>query len=220
MVLAKAAVFPHGPRVRSLEALVFLLGGAAACSCTTSPPSASARLDPGTATLNGTFTFMPSDTSASASTSQVDPQHVSVRVTTLRGIDTCASAHVSEGAGAASVFEVVVAMEAASGGALMAPGMYRLGDGWQASFRRSDAACAASEEGAATSGELQIDSADTSVRGVADVTFPTGRVIAVFDASFCQPATNVSGGGCKTFPLCPVTLGSDRKAAPAEMCVE
>ncbi len=203
--------------VRAPTTIVLFLG-VAACSSTASAPKGG--LTPGTATVDGTFTFMPAHYSASAAASQVDPQHVSILVASLRGTDSCAAVQMSAGANVAGVFQVVMAIESSDAKMVVAPGTYSLGNGWQASYRLTDQGCAAADQGAATKGSLEIDSVDTSIHGIADMTFPMGRVIATFDAPFCQAASGVGGGSaCASFPLCPAGQGPDVNPTPTETCI-
>ncbi len=125
---------------------------------------------------------------------------------------------MSAGAGVANVFQVVVTLAPSGPRRIIAPGTYNLGDGWQASYRLADVNCATAEEGTATKGSLAIDGVDTSIHGTADMTFPTGRAIAAFDAPFCESSTVTSAGtACATFPECPLGQGTK---APTETCNE
>jgi hypothetical protein len=200
-------------------ALVLLLGGAAACSSSTSAPSGG--LTPGTATFDGTLTFMPAHYSASAAANQADPNHVSIVVTSLMGTDSCATVQMSTGASVANVFQVVVAIDSSNANTIIDPGTYNLGDRWQAGYKLTDVKCAAAGQETATTGSLEIDSVDTSIHGVADMTFPTGRFIVTFDAPLCETATGTgAGSACASFPLCRAGQGTDLKPAPTETCIQ
>jgi hypothetical protein len=172
----------------------------------------------GTATVNGTLTLMPAFYTASAAATQVDQQHVGLIVTSLRGTDSCAAVQTSADANVASVFQVVVALDSSDARTVMAPGTYSLGDGWQASYQWTDQACVAARQ-EATTGTLEIDTVGTSVQGIADMTFPSGRVIVRFDAPFCQLAVG-GGSPCASFPPCPQGEGTDLNPAPTETCIQ
>jgi hypothetical protein len=206
------------PRTATLL-LLGLLGCAAACS--SSPSAASGGLTTGTANLNSTFTFVPAVSYASAAASPVDGSHTSVVVTSLRGPDSCTAVQMSTGAGVASVFQLVVTIDSSGASQVVAPGTYTLGHGWQATYRLADATCASADEGAAIKGSLEIDRVDTSIHGIADVTFPTGRAIATFDAPLCASSVVPSGGGaCAQVPLCPAGYGTDLDPVSTSMCTD
>jgi hypothetical protein len=212
--LAKASILAQALSVRSARILLFLSCGAVACSSSTDP---AARLTAGTAIVTGTFAFVPSRYSASAATSQADPDHMRLVVTSLNGIDSCATIQMSAGAGA-NIFQVLVTLDATGPQAQIAEGIHTLGDGWQASYRFADVSCAAASEGAAIAGALQIDGVDTSIRGIADMTFPTGRVITTFNAPFCGSSTTSTGTACVSFPVCPSGPDVDTSSGPTETC--
>lgn len=170
------------------------------------------------ANLSGTFTFMPATSYASAAASQADASHASIVVTSLRGTDSCSAAQMS--AGVANGFQVVVSLGSSNAGQAVAPGTYDLGDGWQASYRLADVTCASAGEGAAIKGSLEIDSVDTSIHGIADMTFSTGRVIASFDAPFCESMVPSGGSDCAQVPLCPAGQGVDLNTLPTTPCNE
>jgi hypothetical protein len=200
-------------------ALVLPLCGAAACSQSAIAPSGG--LTPGEATVDGTLTFMPAHYSASAAANQADPDHVSVVVTSLGGTDPCATAQMSAGASVANVFQVVVTIDPYDANAIIGPGIHDLGDRWQAGYKLTDVKCAAASQETATTGSLEIDRVDTSIHGVADMTFPTGRVIVSFDAPLCGTATGSgAGSACASFPLCPAGQGTDLDPAPTDTCVQ
>ena len=210
--------------MRSIPSAHFLvLCGAAACSSSTSAPRG---LTPGTATLDDTFTFMPAHSSAFAAASRTNPSHVTIVVTNVGGPDSCAPVQMSAGAGVnvASFFQVVVALDTTDLNQVVAPGTYSLGDGWQASYRLTDVTCATTSADSAIKGTLEIAGVDSSIHGIADMTFPGGRLIASFDAPMCDPpgATTPSGGGsaCVHYPGCPVGHGADLNPAPTETCNE
>lgn len=162
---------------------------------------------------------MPAQYSASAAASQASPNQVSLVVTSLRGTDSCAAVQMSAGGSVASVFQLVVTLDPSQDTQTLAPGTYDLGDRWQASYRLADALCASAGEGAAIQGSLEIDSVDTSVRGIVDVTFPQGRVIASFDAPFCGGSA-VPNVACTQVPSCAVGQGTDLNPTPTETCNE
>ena len=198
--------------------VLLLLGCVAACSSAPSAPSGG--LTTGEATLDGTFTFMPAHYSASAAASQADANHASIVVTSLRGTDSCSTAQMSAGAGVANVFQIVITLDSSDTNQVP-PGTYTLGDGWQASYGLADMTCASAGEGDAIKGSLEIDSVDTSIHGVADMTFPTGRVIASFDAPLCASSIATSTGtACAHLPLCPAGQGTDLTPTPTETCNE
>jgi len=58
---------------------------------------------------------------------------------------------------------------------------------------------------------------DGSVRGIADVTFPAGRIIATFAAGSCGPAPS-GVSACTTYPSCPAGHGADA-TPPADACL-
>jgi hypothetical protein len=164
---------------------------------------------------------MPAHSSASAATSRVDPNHASIVVTSLRGTDSCAAGQMSAGAGVANSFQVVVTFDSSDSKQGLGPGTYGLGDGWQASYGLTDITCASAAQGDAIKGSLEIDSVDTSIHGIADMTFPTGRVIASFDAPFCASSIATSTGtACAHVPLCPAGQGTDLNPTPTETCNE
>jgi hypothetical protein len=119
--------------MRSEMALLLLLGGATACSSSTSAPSGGQT--PGTAIVDGTLTFIPAQYSASAAASQPDSNHVRIVVTSLRGTDSCATVQMSAGASVANVFQVVVAIDRSDAKTIISPGIHKLGDRWQASYK-------------------------------------------------------------------------------------
>ena len=88
-------------------------------------------------------------------------------------------------------------------------------------YKLTDAKCATAGRETATAGHLEIISVDTSIRGVASMSFPTGRVIANFDALLCA-ATGATAGGsaCTSLPLCPAGQGADLNPAPTETCIQ
>ena len=133
----------------------------------------------------------------------------------MRGTDACGPVELMAGAAAANVFQAVVALDAPDSAQVFAPGTYGLGNGWQASYRMSDGTCATADEGAAVKGTLEIDAVDTSIHGIADMTFPAGRVIASFVAPLCEPAgpANV-GSTCEKVPPCPAGQGTDLRLRP------
>ncbi len=183
--------------VRAPTTIVLFLG-VAACSSTASAPKGG--LTPGTATVDGTFTFMPAHYSASAAASQVDPQHVSILVASLRGTDSFAAVQMSAGANVAGVFQVVMAIESSDAKMVVAPGTYSLGNGWQASYRLTDQGCAAADQGAATKGSLEIDSVDTSIHGIADMTFPRAESSRPSTLpSVKQPVASAAGALARAF---------------------
>jgi hypothetical protein len=150
---------------------------------------------------------------ASAALSQAAGDNLSILVTNLTGgAESCLAASV--GSTAANTVRVVIAL---SPNQMPAPGKYELGNGWQASYARADSACRTADQGVAVKGTLEIDSVDGAVRGVADVTFPAGRIIATFAAGFCGP---VPGGAsaCTTFPACPAGHGADT-TPPTDACL-
>jgi hypothetical protein len=203
--------------MRSEMALLLLLTNAAACSSSKGAPSGGQT--PGTAIVDGTLTFIPSHYLASAAASQVDSNHVSIVVTSLRGTDSCATVEMSVRASVANVFQVAVAIDRSDAKTIISPGVHKLGDKWQAAYNLADVKCAAAGQETATTGSLEIDSVDTSIHGIADMTFPTGRVIANFDAPLCKTATGTgTGSACATFPLCPAAPGTDLDPAPTETC--
>jgi hypothetical protein len=187
-------------------ALVLLLCGVLSCSASTSAPGGATT---GTAALDSTFPFMPAHYSASAATTQSDPNHVAIVVTSLRDVDSCAATRTSAAGGVANAFRLVVTLERTDLNPVFGPGTYPLGEGWQASYQHTDATCATAEGGVANKGFLQIDSppqlvGSSSIQGVADVTFSAGRVIASFDALFCGSSAATSAGGfCSSLPACP-----------------
>jgi hypothetical protein len=198
---------------------LLLLGCVAACS--PSPSAPSGGLTTGEATLDGTFTFMPAHYSASVAASQADANHASIVVTSLRGTDSCSAVQVSAGAGVANRFQVVVTFDSSDSKRGLAPGTYTLGDGWQASYGLADMTCASAGQGDAIKGSLEIDSVDMSIHGIADMTFPTGRVIASFDAPLCASSVATSTGtACAHVPLCPAGQGTDLNPTPTETCNE
>jgi hypothetical protein len=185
----------------------------AGAACSSSASSTPEGWTPGTATLDSTFTSMPAYSWASAAVSQAADSELSISVANLAGgTDSCLAARV--GSTAANTVRVVIAL---SSNQMLAPGKYVLGNGWQASYARADGACATAEQGVAVKGTLEIDSVDGAVRGVADVTFPAGRIIAAFAAGSCGP---VPGGAsaCTTFPVCPAGQGADT-TPPADACL-
>jgi hypothetical protein len=203
--------------MRSGMALVLLLGGAAACS--TRAPSGGQT--PGTGAIDSTLTFMSAHLAASAAASHADPSHASIVVTSLRGpTDSCATVQMSAGGSVANVFQVAISFDDAR--TIITPGTYSLGDGWQASFERSDVNCAAADHETAIGGSLEIDSVDTSIHGIADMTFPAGRVSASFDAPLCGTATGITGAGnaCASVPFCPAGQGADLNPSPTETCIQ
>lgn len=167
--------------MRSLALLLLLLCGAAACSSSSSAPSGG--LAPGEATFDDTLPVMPAHYSATAAAYVPSSGDASIIVTSLRGADACAVAQMSAAPGVANVLQVTVSLDSAT----IAPGTYALGDGWHATHQLTNAAGPSpGNVGDATQGTLEIDSVDTSVHGVADMTFPDGRVIATFDAAMCN----------------------------------
>lgn len=200
----------------SLSALL-LVCGAAACSSSSGTSGPSANLAPGGATIDSTFTFAPSHLSASAALVRDASGHATLVVTSLRGAPSCSLADMGQGTGVADVMRVAVTL-AASGS--MQPGMYPLGSGWQANYRMADVLCATSGEATASNGNLEIDSAGSSLRGIVDVTFPTGRVIATFDAPVCDAPTGSPVGAqtCAHLPSCPVPQGADLNPTPTTAC--
>jgi hypothetical protein len=168
--------------------------------------------------MSGTLAFMPATSYVSAAGSQADSSHASIVLTSLRGTDSCSAARRS--AGIANSFQVVVTLDSSNAGQAVSPGTYNLGDGWQASYRLADVMCDSAGEGAAIKGTLEIDSVDTSIRGIADMTFPTGRVIATFNASFCASVVPSGGSACAQVPLCPAGHGTDLNPAPTATCNE
>lgn len=193
-----------------------LLGCATACS--SSSGSSSQGLTAGTADLSGTLTFMPANSYASAAASLADASHASIIVTSVRGTDSCSAAQMS--AGVANGFQVVVTVDSSNAGQSVAPGTYALGDGWQASYRMADESCASAGEGVAIKGSLEIDSVDSSIHGIADMTFQGGRVVASFDAPFCASVVPSGGSACAQAPLCPAGQGTDLNPAPTATCNE
>ena len=162
---------------------------------------------------------MPATSHASAAASHVDASHASIVLTSLRGTDSCSAARMS--AGVANGFQVVVTLDSPGPGSALAPGTYDLGDGWQASYRLADVLCNSSGEGAALQGSLEIDRVDTSIHGVADMTFSSGRVIASFDAPFCDSLAATSPGtSCARYPVCMAGEGTDLNPVPAVSCNE
>ena len=163
---------------------------------------------------------MPSHYSGSAAASQADPNHVSIVVASLRATDSCSTVQVSAGASVANVFQVVVAIDSSDANTIINPGTYHLGDKWHASYRRTDAKCAAAGQETATTGTLEI-SVDASIQGTADMGFPTGRVIVSFDAPLCETARAAGGGSaCASFPVCPAGQGTDLNPAPTGTCIQ
>jgi hypothetical protein len=216
--LAKATILPHARCMRWSTAILLILGGAAACSSSTTPSGGPTL---GTAKVDSTLTFMPSGYAGSAAASQADANHVSIVVASLRGTDSCSTVPMSAGASVANVFQVVVTMHTSNAAnTVMSPGVYDLGDRWQASYKMTDAKCATAGQETATAGFLEIDSVDSSIHGIASMRFPTGRVIISFDAPLCDTA-GVTGGGtaCTSFPLCPAGQGTDLNPTPTETCV-
>jgi hypothetical protein len=63
----------------------------------------------------------------------------------------------------------------------------------------------------ATSGTLEIDGVDGSIQGIAEMDFPTGRVITTFNAAFCDGATGARA--CTPLALCPAGQGADSTTA-------
>jgi hypothetical protein len=166
----------------------------------------------GAATLDGTLTFMPAHSWASAAASGTDSTPSSIVVTNLAGgADSCQAAGAA--ANTASLFQVIVTFSANQA---PMPGMYSLGEGWQASYRLADTSCATADSGSATQGTLEIDDVAPSIHGIADMTFSTGRVIATFDAPLCPAPT--AANACATPPLCPAAHGAD-ESPPAEACL-
>ncbi len=84
----------------------------------------------------------------------------------------------------------------------------------------ADENCASASEGAAIKGSLEIDSVDSSIHGIADMTFPRGRVIASFDAPFCASVVPSGGSACAQVPLCPAGHGTDLDPVPTATCNE
>jgi hypothetical protein len=126
---------------------------------------------------------------------------------------------MAAGTSVGSVFRVVVTLDLADAMTIV-PGTYGLGDRWQASYRLTDASCAVVEGSAATDGSLEIDRVDTSIHGTFALTFPTGRVVAGFDAPFCGVAEATGGGSaCRSFPLCPAVNSADGDSGPIETCI-
>lgn len=191
-----------------MRSLLLLLCGAVACS--SSPSASPDALTPGTATLDATFTFVQAHTWASAATSEATSGTSSLVFTNLAGgPDSCQAA--STGSNVANLLQVVVSLDTNP-----APGTYALAEGWDASYRLADTSCATASQGSASSGTLEIDRVDTSVHGIADVTFPTGRVVVTFNAPFCEAPTAPSV--CAQRPSCPAGNGSDPNP-PTEACV-
>jgi hypothetical protein len=165
---------------------------------------------------------MPAHSSASAATSRVNPNHASIVVTSLRGTDSCGAIQMAASAGVANVFQIVITLDS-SDASQVPPGTYTLGDGWQASYGLADMTCASAVQGDAIKGSLEIDSMDTSIHGIADMTFPTGRVIASFDAPLCASSAATSTGtgtACAHLPLCPAGQGADLNPTPTATCNE
>ena len=155
---------------------------------------------------------MPAHSWASAAASGADSNPFNIVVTNLTGgADSCQAAGAASNT--ASLFQAIVAF---SVNEVPKPGTYTLGEGWQASYRLADASCATAQSGSAITGTLEIDSVDPSIHGVADMTFPTGRIIATFDAPFCTAPAETNA--CATRPSCPAGHGADQ-SPPAEACL-
>ena len=190
--------------------VLLLLGCVAACS--SSPSAPSGGLTAGAATIDGTFTFMPAHSWASAAASGADSNPFSIFGTNLTGgADSCRAAGAASNA--ASIFQVTVGF---GPNKVPKPGTYTLGEGWQASYRLADTSCATADSGSAIKGTLEIDTVAPSIHGIADMTFPTGRVIATFDAPFCTAPAGTNA--CTTRPPCPAGHGADQ-SPPAEACL-
>jgi hypothetical protein len=133
------------------------------------------------------------------------------------GTDSCAAQSV--GSDVANVLQLVVDFGATG---VPAPGTYALGDGWLASYRFADAACATADAGSATSGTLEIDGVDGTVHGFADVFFPAGRVIATFAATSCESTGATAGGSgtsaCVQYPACPAGQEAS-EVPPSTACI-
>ncbi len=195
-----------GSNRKAAVAYLVLVCSAAACSSAAIPPAGST---PGAATLDSSFPFIPSHSSASAAVTGASRGNLSVVITNVTGgADTCLAA--TAGSRLASSFQVVIDTSARE------PGRYAFGDGWGATYRLANNGCATASEGAAVDGTLEIDSADTALRGIADVTFANGRIIASFDAPFCEAPTVASG--CAQVPTCPPASGASPSSA-TEACL-
>jgi len=95
---------------------------------------------------------------------QAADNELTISVTNLAGgADSCLAARV--GSTAANTVRVLISL---SSNQMLAPGMYELGNGWEASYARADGACTTAEQVVAVKGILQIDSVD--VRSVASPT--------------------------------------------------
>jgi hypothetical protein len=189
-------------------ALVVLTGLTVACSSST--PPAPALAPPGTATIDTTLTFMPAHSWASAAATTGGAGQTSFVVTSLAGgTDECLA--VNLGRSTANDFQVTVSLDGSP-----KPGTFELGDGWTASYVLSDANCKHEGQTEAIAGTLEIDSVGTSVNGVADMTFSTGRVIANFSAPQCEVAATPPA--CTPVASCPAGHGAD-VTPPASACL-
>lgn len=189
---------------------VLVVWAAAACSSSAAVPGG---LTPGAATFDGTLTFMPAHSWASAAIVEESGGGPSIVLTSLAGgADSCLAA--SAGSDAAGVVRIVVALESAE---MPAPGRYDMSTGWQATLRRADSGCATMTQESATQGVLEIDSVGTTVNGTADVTFPSGRVTATFDAPSCG-SSREGGSACTPYPRCPSGQGPQPPPA-TEACI-
>jgi hypothetical protein len=114
-----------------------------------------------------------------------------------------------------------IAIDPSDAKTIITPGTYNLGDGWQASYQLNDEKCVAAGHETAIKGSLEIDSVDVSIHGIADMTFPTGRVSASFDAPLCEAATGTGAGdACASVPFCPAGQGADLNPSPTETCIQ
>jgi hypothetical protein len=185
---------------RTLAGLV--LGGVAV-ACTSSTETAP-MLAPGNATIDTTFPFVEAHSAGSTVAVGASPGPLSVVITNLDGVlPRCNLA--SAGTGAAKLFAIQIVLGWQGQTQALTPGTYGLGGGIAASYRVTDASCGTARYGDALQATVKIDAIEPSLIGTADMTFPSGRVIASFNAPPC-PLSAAAGGGnvaCSTYTACP-----------------